>query len=82
MSGAPAADAPGTRSSQDERRQELYAEQVRLFYDQIPLGIVVTFLNAGLLVAVEWTAISHAVLLAWLTYIALITAARIVLWRR
>jgi signal transduction histidine kinase len=82
VSGAPAADAPEAGLPRDERRRELYSEQVRLLYDQIPLGLVASFLNAGLLAAVEWSAASHDVVLAWLAYVALITAARTLLWRQ
>ncbi|HEX9742473.1 MAG TPA: ATP-binding protein [Nitrospiraceae bacterium] len=71
-----------SRSSNPERAQELYAEQIRLLYDQIPLGLAASFLNSILLVAVEWAAVSHSVLLAWLGAVVLITAARTVLWWR
>jgi len=72
----------GFRPSNAERAQELYAEQIRLLYDQIPLGLAASFLNSILLVAVEWTAVSHSLLLAWLGALMLITAGRTALWWR
>lgn len=65
-----------------ERTQELYAEQIRLLYDQLPLGLAASILNSILLVAVEWTSVPRVLLLSWLGAVALITAARTALWWR
>ena len=70
------------RPSGAERARELYAEQIRLLYDQLPLGLAASFLNSILLVAVEWTAVPRVVLLSWLGAVMLITAVRTVFWWR
>lgn len=74
---APSED--GAAQSDVERGQDIYAEQVKLLYDQVPLGLVGTVFNAVLLAAIQWPVIAHPVVLTWLAYIVAITAARSVL---
>lgn len=50
----------------NSHNQKIYAEQVRQTYQPIKLSIVGTFAGAILLVAVQWNAIRHDVLLTWL----------------
>lgn len=65
-------------SAADEARQ-LLAEQVRLLYAQALGGCAVTLVNAGLVVALLWSVTSHALALAWLGLMALITFGRYLL---
>jgi PAS domain S-box-containing protein len=66
----------GAGQSDAEREQDVYAEQVKLLYTQIPLGLVGTVFNAVLLAAIQWPVIAPPVVLAWLAYIVILTAAR------
>lgn len=46
--------------------QRIYAHQVRLLYDQAPLGSIASLLIAPMLTLILWEAIPHPVLLIWL----------------
>ncbi|MDH5516868.1 MAG: ATP-binding protein [Gammaproteobacteria bacterium] len=48
-------------------QQKVYAEQVRLTYIPIWLSVAGTLAGAVLFVALQWTVISHNVLLSWLS---------------
>ncbi len=71
----------GTRVSvQDASEgQSLYRAQVRLLYENLRPGLFVTCLNAAILSVIEWNVVSRARLLAWLGFMALVTAGRYVL---
>jgi PAS domain S-box-containing protein len=62
--------------SVEERERELYAEQVRLLYEQIPVGLAGTAFNAILLTVALWTEVDHAVALTWLAVIMAVTVVR------
>lgn len=63
-------------------RQALYQAQVRLLYQNLPPGLLVTALNAAILCAIEWDAVPRGRLLAWLAAMAFITAGRYLLTSR
>ncbi len=54
----------------------VYVEQVRLLYQNLPLGLLATQINAFILLAVEWSVIDHGVLLVWCAAITLTVLAR------
>ena len=65
--------------------QQLYAEQVRLLYAALPMGMLVGQINACILTFILWYAIDRRVLLTWLGIFTLLTVARyglIYAWRR
>jgi signal transduction histidine kinase len=64
------------------RLEACRAEQMRLLYANAPAGFVATGLNAGLLALTQWPVIPPPVILAWLTYMLMLTGLRaVVVWR-
>ena len=55
---------------------EVYGEQVKLLYRNLPLAMFATQVNAFFLLAIQWSVIEHEVLLAWFTAITLTVVAR------
>jgi PAS domain S-box-containing protein len=55
---------------------DLLREQVHLLYASLPPGLVVTLINAGLLVVMEWRAVPGPRLVVWLVAMAVVTLAR------
>ena len=47
----------------------LQAEQLRVLYRNMPIGLVVSTVNAAILAAVEWPVVSHLSLLLWVLVI-------------
>lgn len=58
----------------------VYAEQVKLLYRNLPLGLFATQVNAVILLAVQWSVIDHALLLAWFAAITLAVLSRVALF--
>ena len=79
---ANAAPAEATQPTQDRRKREVYAEQVRLLYSNANAGVWITALAATLLSYLQWRSISRPIVLAWLIYMLVISAARFALARR
>ena len=76
-SPAGASDLP-----QQQRRTEVRAAQIRLLYDNAATGIVAALIVAAVLAYGQWDVIPHTVIVVWLAYVVLISAARAVLVRR
>jgi PAS domain S-box-containing protein len=55
----------------------IYAEQVKLLYRNLPLGLLATQANAFILLAIQWSVIDHGVLLAWFAAITLTAVSRV-----
>jgi len=58
---------------------KLETEQVALLFEAMPLSILATLFNAGVLLAVEWNQTDHQSALTWLALIITITVARLLL---
>ncbi len=58
------------------------AELIRQLHKHAPIGITATLLNSLILVFIQWRVISHAVLLAWLGTITIVTCVRYGLFYR
>ena len=67
----------------EERHSDpLYAEQVRLLYENAPLAYTVTLINATILGYIQSAFIPIAVVLAWYGCLVLVTVVRaLVIWR-
>ncbi len=57
----------------------LQTEQVRILYRNMPVGILVSAVNAFILAAVEWPVVSHLSLLLWVTIIWMASGVRALL---
>jgi len=55
---------------------QLRAEQIRIVYRHIKPGIVASAINALLLVAIQWQAVSHFILISWYSLLLLLSFAR------
>ena len=66
----------------DRRQQQVHAAETRLLYDNACTGIVATIVIAALLAYAQWNVKPPSVVLAWLLYVLLVSAARYVLVRR
>lgn len=69
--------SPATRAASDPR---LYAEQVRLLFDNVPPGLFAGLLNAGILVFVQRSVIEFRVLTLWFAAIFILSAVRYLMW--
>src|SRR5215203_5467333 len=65
-----------------DRKLQLRAAQVRLLYENVNTGIIVTVLASPVLAYVQASIVSYPIALAWLAYMLLICAARFTLARR
>ena len=63
-------------SAYQATEDRVLAEQCSLLYTAAPLPLAVSLANATILVAVQWSVISHTVLISWLAAITLMTAMR------
>ena len=61
-----------------QRQRQVHAAQTRLLYENANVGIVVTIVIAWLLAYAQWRVVSPVVVWAWLLYMLLVSAARIV----
>lgn len=66
-----------TLSSDDDIRQAVRLEQVRVLYSAIPFNIMATLLNAGLLAYIEWRFIEHNTVFIWLSAVVVIAVIRL-----
>ncbi len=57
----------------------LQAEQVRVLYGNMPIGLLVSAVNSVILAAVEWPVASHLSLLLWVSTIWTVSGARALL---
>jgi len=69
-------------ASQETDQIQTQAQQIRLLYQQLPIGLVATFINSVVLTLVLWSKISHSILISWLIFSELITLARYTLLLR
>ena len=70
-----------TTRVKDQRQHQVAAAQIRLLYDNAYTGIGVTIIAAPLLAIFQWDAVRHPVVLAWLLYMLLLSAARLFVTR-
>ena len=66
----------------DRRQRQVHAAETRLLYDNACTGIVATIVIAALLAYAQWGVKPRSVVLAWLLYVLLVSAARYTLVRR
>jgi signal transduction histidine kinase len=79
-SGSGATSSPHAGGNQ--RRRQVRAAETRLLYENATVGIVVTVIIAGMLAYAQWAVVSRVVILVWLLYMLLVSAARVLLVRR
>ena len=66
----------------DSRNREIRSAQVRLLYQNLNVGVVVTVVAATVLGRLQWAVIPHTVVLGWWLCMFLVVAARFALgWR-
>jgi signal transduction histidine kinase/FixJ family two-component response regulator len=61
------------------RERHVHAAETRLLYDNACTGVVATIVIAAVLAYAQWNVKSHAIVLAWLLYMLLVSAARYML---
>jgi signal transduction histidine kinase/ActR/RegA family two-component response regulator len=66
----------------DSRNQQIRAAQVRMLYDSVNVGVLVTLVAATVLGRLQWTVIPHPVVLSWWLCMFLVAVARFTLGRR
>ncbi len=71
----------GGAAAQDQQ-QRVRAAETHLLYENASTGIVATIVAAALLGYFQWDVIPHVIVLVWLTYVLLISGARLILVRR
>jgi signal transduction histidine kinase/CheY-like chemotaxis protein len=59
-----------------DHRQEIRAAQIRLLFEQLPSALFATVINAVILTAILWSAVSRALLIGWLVPILLVSLLR------
>ncbi len=74
--------ASEARVNRDSSSEQLLAAQVRLLYGNANLGVVVNIVAAAILGALQWATIPKPVVLAWCSYITVVSMARYVFARR
>jgi signal transduction histidine kinase/AmiR/NasT family two-component response regulator len=72
-------DAAGRKN---QRQSQVRAAETRLLYENANTGTAVTVVIALLLAYAQWNVIPHATVLAWLLYVLVIAAGRLVLARQ
>lgn len=65
-----------------ERAQQVEGELVSLLYEQAPVGLSATILNASLVTFILWPNGNHTRLVTWLLLIGVITLCRFALVRQ
>ncbi len=75
--------APPSAEPAIERTWEsaVYGEQIRLLYENTTLSVGVTVAVSSVLCFLQWAVIPHRAVLAWLTYMSLISLGRFGLWQ-
>src|SRR4051794_13153748 len=66
----------------NERKLQLRAAQTRLLYENANTGILVTLCAAPVLAYFQTSVVPYPIILGWLVYMLLVSAARFVLVRR
>lgn len=61
-----------------EEKNQLYVEQVNQLYERGPVGIIATLVNSLILCSIQWSVISHSIILTWFSVLFLITLIRAV----
>ena len=56
---------------EEKDRELLYAQQVEQLYSLAPIGIIASLVNGTILTYIQWSVVSHNVLLAWLSALVL-----------
>ena len=56
---------------------DLTAEQVAVLYKNAPIGIIATVVNATILIALEWSVVSHRTLQLWLLLMYAVSGFRL-----
>ncbi|MBV9998526.1 MAG: response regulator [Verrucomicrobia bacterium] len=74
------AEAVGT--SEDGRKRQVMAAQVRLLYGNANLVFAVTLVAASILGRLQWEVIAHPIVLGWCLYMFLVAIGRFTLARR
>lgn len=67
------------RPAHSDPAPDLQAEQVKVLYRTMPTGVAASFVNAGILAAVEWSVVPHRPLLLWVTMMWLVAGSRALL---
>ncbi len=81
--GAPESAATSVHFlAQDHRTQQVYAAETRLLYENATTGTAVTIVIAAVLAYVHWYLGPHVIVSAWLAYMLLVSAARLVIVHR
>jgi signal transduction histidine kinase/ActR/RegA family two-component response regulator len=80
FSGAPSAGP--ALSAQDVRKHLVQGEQTRLLYSNVKAAAAVTVFAASALAYLQWTVISHTIVLSWLAYMLAVSAGRLLLASR
>lgn len=75
------APAEATQPTQDRRKRQVYAEQIRLLYTNANAGVWVTVFAATLLSYLQWGIILPPIVLAWLIYMLVTSSVRFTLAR-
>ncbi len=57
-------------------KNRIYFEQVNQLYERGPVGIIATLVNSVILCFIQWSVISHSVILTWFSVLFLITLIR------
>lgn len=59
-----------------EEKNQLYFELVNQLYERAPVGIIATVVNSAILSVIQWSVISHSLILTWLSVLFLVTLIR------
>jgi signal transduction histidine kinase/CheY-like chemotaxis protein len=73
--------AAATDIDQNLRKLQIVATEVRLLYSGVNVGAAVTLISAAVLAALQWTVVSRSTILAWFSYMLLVSLARFTLGR-
>jgi signal transduction histidine kinase/ActR/RegA family two-component response regulator len=59
-----------------EEKNQLYFKQVNQLYERGPVGVIATVVNSAILCAIQWSVISHSIIVTWFSVLFLITLIR------
>jgi PAS domain S-box-containing protein len=81
-SGGSNSPATGQTPQSPQTEEQLFADQVRLVYQQVPAVFAGVLINAVVLTIALWTVIAPAVLLTWLgAQVAVVALRLLLIWR-
>lgn len=69
-------------AKESNHAEELFAEQVKLLYQNSPIALLFTFINGAILVLVQHTHIALSVLISWYGSLLLVTTLRALVTRQ